>query len=476
MSARTFASVALALATVGTFGCASTSIASDVSRVKDLTHVERLARVEDADVDPAASAEARRLLEKPLDADAAVRVALLDNRELRAELREMGIARGQLIQAGLLPNPTFEAELLPERSTRYELRLEYDLTDALLAPGHAAAEEPGLVAATLRAAGAVIELGYRVRVAYYALQAAEQRLAIGQKMLDAHAAGRDAAQAMFAAGNVSELDLATRVAEYERARILVAELELDAASRREAVQRLLGTHGVDTEWKVAGNLPQVPEAPNVPRDLERRILKASLDLGEMRFRLERLARRAGMTRTEGWLPDVAVDVHALAADRDAPVGSPDHKVRFGAGVSVGVPLFDRRQGDVLVLESEFDALLERFYGASIDLRSAAREARNRVLSAHARARQYQEVIVPAERRVTEQTLLQYNAMQLGIYELLAAHRAELQGRLAQVDALRDYWSSVAELDALAAGKRVGAAPRTASAVSSETSAPAAGGH
>jgi outer membrane protein, heavy metal efflux system len=457
---------AFALALVGTFGCASSSIRSDVGRVRELTRVDRLARVQDADVDPVASADARRLLQAPLDADAAVRAALLNNRELRATLREMGIARGHLIQAGLLPNPIVEAELLPERHTPLELRVEYDLTHALLAPQRASAEEPGLEAARYRAAGAVIELGYRVRVAFYSVQSAEQRLAIAQQVLDGQAALRDTSRALLKAGNVTELDASAREADYERSRIRVAELELDVVTERERLQRLLGAHGADTAWKVSGELSSAPKEATIPRDFETRALRASLDLAETRQRLEGLARRAGVSRTSGWLPDVSIDVHALVGETEEPSGPAERDVRFGGGISVGVPLFDRHQGTTLALESEFDALMERFYGMAVDLRSAAREARSRVVSAHARARQYQDIIVPAEQRVTEQTLLQYNAMQLGIFELVAARRAELDGRLSEIETRREYWSAVAELDALAAGKRVTAAPRASSGSSS----------
>jgi cobalt-zinc-cadmium efflux system outer membrane protein len=459
MSSLRFPLTALALALTGTVGCASSSIRSDVSRVRELSRVDRLARVQDADVDPVASADARRLLKAPLDADTAVRVAVLNNRELRATLREMGIARGHLIQAGLLPNPTVEAELLPERHTPLELRVEYDLTHALLAPKRASAEEPDLEAARYRAAGAVIELGYRVRVAYYALQSAEQRLGIAQQVLDGQAALRDTSRALLKAGNVTELDASAQEADYERSRIRVAELELDVVTERERLQRLLGTHGRDTEWKLQGELPPAPKELTIPGNFETRALRVSLDLAETRQRLEGLARRAGFSRTSGWLPDVSVDVHALIGETEEPAESGERDVRFGAGISVGVPLFDRHQGTTLALESEFDALMERFYGLAVDLRSAAREARNRVTSAHARARQYQDIIVPAERRVTEQTLLQYNAMQIGIFDLVAARRAELDGRLSEIETRREYWSAVAELDALSAGKRVTAAPR-----------------
>src|SRR6187399_3276069 len=236
----------LCLVAGGATSCVSSSIAGDVGRVRELTRVDGLTHVADVEVDPAAAEDARRLLQQPLDADTAVRVALLNNRELRATLREMGIARGRLIQAGLLPNPVVEAELLPERNTQLELRAEYDITSAILAPFRARAAEPELEAARYRAAAAVVELGFRVRTAFYRLQSAEQRLGIAQRGLDAYAAGRDAARAMLEAGNVPELDAASQEIAYERARITVAQLELEVATERERVQRLLGTHGTDT--------------------------------------------------------------------------------------------------------------------------------------------------------------------------------------------------------------------------------------
>lgn len=438
-----------------TLGCVSSSIGSDMGRVRDLSRAPELPPVVDSQVEPSTAEDVRKLLSAPLDVERAVRVAVLNNRELRARLREVGVARGQLIQAGLLPNPRAEAELLPERNTQVELRLEYDLTQAVLAPMRGHAAEPELEAARYRAAAAVVELGYRVRVAFHRVQAALQRLALGHQLLDAAAAAHEAAQALFDAGNVQELALATSDVAYQKARILVAQLELDVATERERLARLLGSHAGDPAWQVETTLAEVEETPAVPAGLETRALRASLQLLETRHRLEGLARQSGVTRTAGWLPDIAVDVHMLEGDPgDEPPGDEDEGPRFGAGVSLTIPLFDRKQGDRVALEARFDALRERYYGMAVDVRSAAREAASRVSSFHARARQYQNVIVPAQRRVTQQTLLQYNAMQIGVFDLLAVRRDEVDVELAYVDTLRDYWSAVAELDALLSGVRV----------------------
>jgi outer membrane protein TolC len=398
--------------------------------------------------------DTRELLQRPLDANAAVRIALLHNRELRARLRELGVDRGRLLQAGLLQNPLLEVEVAPERQTRVEVRAEYDVMSFVLTPLHKKAAQNELEAARLDAAGDVVALGYEVRRAVYALQGAEQALGFAQRLLDALAAGRDAAEALLAAGNVAPLEASQQIAAFERARITVAKLELEVVERREELQRLLGLHGTATEWSVMPELQAVPEQLVLIAELEKHAIEANLDLAAAKKSLEAIARRTGIARTEGWLPHLDLDVHALVGNTDS-VGSP-YRVRWGGGGQVAIPVFDRQQGVLRQREAEFDSWLERYQGIAIDVRSAAREMRARVTSAHRRARQYLTIILPAQNTVVEQTQLQYNAMQIGVFQLLEARRMQLDVALEYAETLRDYWSAAAELDALVAGKLVGA--------------------
>lgn len=430
-------------------GCAAPSAASDLGRIRELSRLDLPSSTASEEVDPATTSDARPLLSRPLTADAAVRVALLNNRELRATLREVGVARGNLVQAGVLPNPELEVQVTPRQGTlehtRVELGVEFDLTSAILAPLGERAARADHEAARYRAAGAVVELGYAVRAAFYAAQAAQQRLAIANRALDAFAAARDAARALFEAGNVPELDVATQEAGYEAARVAVAGFELELLDRREQLQRLLGLSGAETSWRIADEIPRPPEKLVMPPRPEARALSASLELAELRSRLESAAGRAGLARTAGWLPDLSVGVRG---ERE------DEAWRVGAGLRLTLPLFDRKQGATMAHTAEFDSLLERYHGGAIDVRSAVRAAQNRLASAHARALHHQRVLVPARTRVLEQTLLQYNAMQAGVFELLQARREQLDAELAQVDALRDYWTSRAAFDAILAVRRV----------------------
>jgi cobalt-zinc-cadmium efflux system outer membrane protein len=452
-------------------GCLTTSYSSDLRRVQELSRAPVPMHVADGppeDHDPAVVTE---VLSRPLTADAAVGIAFRNNRHLRASLRDLGVARGWLAQAATLPNPVFEFDLRYQtdrtQPLQGDLRLEFGLTRAILTTQRAGVARAELETAQARVAGTALNLGFEVRAAFYGVQASEERLAAANMALDAFAASRDAARALHQAGNITTLDLSMQEAAYETARITVAEIELERLDRREHLQRLLGLHGDATEWTLAGALPATPEALSLETMTETRALQASLDLAAQRANLEALARRVGLSRSEGWLPDITVDAH----------GQQDgFTYEIGGGARLTLPVFDQRRGATAAYGAQFDAALERYYASAVDLRSALRETRNRLRSAHARARQYDAVIVPARERVLRETLLQYNGMQVSVFQLLQARRELLDATLARAEIRREFWTAASVSDALFAGRQIGAAEPMSATMSMSAGGPPAGGH
>jgi outer membrane protein TolC len=434
--------------------CVSTRVASDLDTLRSITHATALPDV-DAPVDDASPDEVEHALAGPLDADAAVRIALVNNRELRATLRELGIARARLLTAGLLANPLVEGELTPERQTSVAMRVEWDVASLVLAPLRADAASADLDVARFDAASAVIETGYRVREAFHALQAAQESLEIAQRALDAQLTSRDAARALAEAGNLRALDVRVREAAFEEERVDVAEHELAVIVAREAVQRLLGLHGQETTWTLAGPLDAVPESVNDPEDLERRAIEVSLDLRALSSLMMGEERRAGLARAEALFPELLVDLHALVGTSDPTM--PAQSAALGGGLALRLPLFDQGSGRVAMHEHALDAAFERYVGVAIDVRSAAREARARLQSAALRGRHYASVVLPARQQVLDETLLQYDAMQVSIFQLLDALRTRQTSEMAAVETRREFWDAAAAMDALLAGHHVDAA-------------------
>lgn len=79
--------------------------------------------------------------------------------------------------------------------------------------------------------------------------------------------------------------------------------------------------------------------------------------------------------------------------------------------------------------------------------------RSRVEQTFAEVRQLVDVVMPLRKRVLEQTVLQYNAMNASTFELLVARRDMVDVGRQYIEALRSYWSAKAEAKALRRGGR-----------------------
>ncbi|MDP2273196.1 MAG: TolC family protein [Archangium sp.] len=430
-------------------GCATTGLNEDLASIRRTVTARAavaefdLPRLETPEAVPE---EVDRLLEQPLTADAAVRLALINNREARASLAEIGIARGQFMQAGLVPNPEVEFELRDpggdQQPIQIDIGLELNLTATFLAPLRAGVASAALDAERWKAAGALLDLTWSTRVAYYEAQALQQKLDLRLRAFASQQASYETALELSRVGNLPALALANELAAVELSRVQVAEAENALLDGREALTRKLGLTGSRTRWTFADQLPVPKEVPTGDA-VEAKAIEASLELAELFSRAEAASRKVGMAKTEAWLPHLSAGFHG---ERDANLWE------LGGHVTVGLPIFDRAQGRQLSARSEYDGLRARAEGQALQVRSAVRMTLNRVESAGRRARHYAERLVPARQQQLEQTVLQYNAMQVGVFQVLSAQREVTEAAISQVDATLDAWKARAALELLLAGR------------------------
>jgi cobalt-zinc-cadmium efflux system outer membrane protein len=104
----------------------------------------------------------------------------------------------------------------------------------------------------------------------------------------------------------------------------------------------------------------------------------------------------------------------------------------------------------------------------VQIRSAARTAAIRVAATRDRANYFKNVLLPARQKILDQTQLQFNAMNLSVFQLLLAKRDQVETARLYVEALRDYWLAHAEAEQLRSGRLTPgvAAPSTDVAASS----------
>jgi outer membrane protein TolC len=96
--------------------------------------------------------------------------------------------------------------------------------------------------------------------------------------------------------------------------------------------------------------------------------------------------------------------------------------------------------------------LHRAAETAINARSEVREAYGAYRSAWDIAKHQRDEIVPLKARISEENLLRYNGMLIGVFELLADARSQIASVNGAIDALRDFWIAQADLDMALVGK------------------------
>ena len=90
--------------------------------------------------------------------------------------------------------------------------------------------------------------------------------------------------------------------------------------------------------------------------------------------------------------------------------------------------------------------LDRAAQTAINARSEVREAYGAYRSAYDIALHQRDALVPLRKLISEQNLLRYNGMLIGVFELLADARLQITSVNNAITALRDFWIAQADLD------------------------------
>ncbi|MCC6357393.1 MAG: TolC family protein [Phycisphaerales bacterium] len=224
----------------------------------------------DTDADAAVAESIQALLAKEMTADAAVQVALLNNRSLQATYEELGVAQADLVEAGLLQNPVFYGEIrFPARpAIPWEADIVQNFLDLFVLPLRKRMADAELERAKYHVASAVLDHAAQVRSAFYSLQGAEQLHEMRATTTEATEASAELANRQRQAKNISELDRSSEQALHEQALIELALAEADVLAQRERLNGLMGVWGADADrWRIASRLPGLPEPEVSPADL-----------------------------------------------------------------------------------------------------------------------------------------------------------------------------------------------------------------
>jgi outer membrane protein, heavy metal efflux system len=437
--------------------------------------VEERSRIEPSwnsgtELDRQATEKIHSLLKEKLNPDAAVQIGLLNNRDLQAIYSDLGVAQADLVQAGLLRNPIFDAAItFPTVGGRpdFELTAVMNFLDVLYLPLRKRIAGARFEETKARVTGAVIDFAAQVRNAFYTHQANEQLVEFRKTVVEALSASFEAARRLHEAGNISDLDLMRQRAPLEGSKLALRSSEAAASQSREQLSTLMGVWGEDTQWTIDSRLPDVPMRPLGNEAIESVAIERSLDLAGARERIRAAGEQLGFTKWTALLPDLGLGTRGER--REGPWA-------VGPFLEVPLPFFDQGQGRKGRAAAELRRAQQEYYALAVRIRSAARSTESQTRAASDRALYYRDILLPLHERIVNEAQLQYNAMQLGVFELIRARDQQIEAAAGYVQALRDYWLARSDLGELLSGSLPRSIPAQTGQRSGQTSSNVAEGH
>lgn len=381
-----------------------------------------------------------------LTEEEAIKVVFLNNRGIWAEMEELGIARSELVQAGLLTNPVFNANAKFFNSgTEIEIGIAQSFLDLFYRPLRKRVAEAEFAAAQAAVASRVIGVVYEVRRIFVTLRAAQQVSEMRQQVMQAARASFELMRDLHKAGNVTDPQLTIEEAALSRAKLHLAAAEVAVYEAKESLNSLLGLWGEEIPWQVEGRMEEDAGAGIAWEGLESKAVAASLDLAHNRAHAEAAAQRAGLSSWEGWMSGWELGVVAKHEAADDEWG-------VGPSLSLPLPLFSQGQAHVAGAQARLRQVLYRHVELAVQLRSTARTFRERLIALRSRVNYLRKAYLPLQARLVHETLQNYNAMQIGAFDVLLARQQQIDAGREYIETLRDAWLARLDLEELLAGR------------------------
>lgn len=398
-----------------------------------------------------ARARVEQLLNRPLTADRAVQIALLNNRGLQAAYNELGIAETSMVQATLPPNPAFSfSRLAGSLESEIEGTIAADILALATLPARAELAGDRFRQAQLMAAEATLRVAADTRRNFYRVVAARELVDF---LTQANAAAETAAKLareLGRTGAMNKLDQARDQVFYADLTAQLASARQRATSERERLIRSLGLWGSDLDFRLPNTLPALPRRPRTLPDVEQHAVGCRIDLHIARIELDLLAKSYGLTNATRFIN--LFDIAGSYKDTRENVGTEHVRFQdFGPGVAIEIPIFDFGEVRVRRAEQVYMEAVNRLAEKAVDVRSEARDAYRTYRSTYDIATHYQRRILPLRQIISDETLLRYNAMLIDVFTLLIEARQKILATTAAIEAKRDFWIAEADLKVATVG-------------------------
>ncbi len=413
-------------------------------------------------------AATNQLLAKPVGQKEAVQLLLANSPAFQALLAQNWAEAASAAQSGRISNPTFAFESVVTGSeTELNRFFSFGLLDLITLPQRSAMANYRVEQAQIRMTAEVVDQVTRVRQAWVRAVAAEQTYKYAGQVLASAEASAELARRMESVGNFNKLTRARHQAFYADAATQLATAKQTSVSRKEELVRLLGLDEVQAKQLVLPErLPNLPKQPMSPEDVSKQVSQERLDVQQAKAALNAAAKAQGLNMVTSFT-DIELSVRRGSVS-DSSTSS--FSTRRGYEVGVKLPIFD--WGDL-----QRDAMNAQTLSAANQLEATIRSAGSSLRENYAAYRttydiskHYKDEVIPLRKVISEENVLRYNGMIIGVFELLADSRDQIGAVVSAIAAEQQFWLADAALQATLIGRPTSIGVATISNTTSNTAA------
>ncbi len=460
-------------------GCATVDPRPDYERVgqhiTDATGRERVYRPED---DALVAEIVAGLLQDGITADEGVEICLLNNPGLQAAFMDVGMARADVVQAGLFSNPFLGISAgFPDGGglANLEASVAHNIAELWQIPIRTRAAERSLDAAVLDLARMTTEVAANAKAAYYVAVGADERLRIAQENRDIAKNLLELAEMRQTAGAANELDVNLSRSIAVNAEIEVQRARLAAADARRALATVWGLTGDANALALTDPLPtEFPETPDAESlvqlaktwRLDIRTATKAVSAAEVRLEQQHalvfptveisLDMERGDRSSQGGRDFLADAARASIASggltapdiqpRSERRGEKGQDVILGPGLGIELPIFDQNQAQIAKAQYAVQQARKTLDALDRAVTQEVRGAVDRAMTAWRLLRIYRDQSIPLAQSNLDLSREAYRAGRASFLSVLESQRFFLETRRGYVEASQSAATMIPELE------------------------------
>ena len=386
-------------------------------------------------VEGAASMPPDVTIDDGLTSEDAVSIALWNSPSFQATLADLGIARADLVEAGLLRNPVFSL-LFPLGPKQLEWTAQFPFDAIWQRPARVAAARLNAQAVGERLVWDALTLVAQTRTLHADAVIADRRLQLTIENADLVKRLADITEARLRAGDISELEARAAQSDAARVQVVSRAVEHDRDLSRLTLAALLG---IDASVDQIRPIP-APLIDAFTCAADRTRLEDALasrpDVRAAEIGIEAAAERARWERSR---------VLTLIGILDGNGGG-DEGPDVGPGVNLDVPIFSRNQGAISRADAEVERASRQYAALRAQVIGDVRSATVRVQQAEQAISAWREEIVPSLEIEQRQAESAYQAGEIPLFTLLDVSRRLVDGRTRLLDAEADLQRATIALE------------------------------